>query len=95
MVRSAIKAENAVPPAAIAVPIPTKTRINKAISSAFSSPPESSMLVAKRSTSWQATPNNRAIATVLMTMKGVRRSRLMGMRSERWPNQARVNPINC
>ena len=49
------------------------------------------MLVAKRSTSWQATPNNSAIATVLLMMKGVRRSRLMGMRSERWPNQARVN----
>ena len=53
------------------------------------------MLMAKRSTNWQATPNNRAIATVLLTMKGVRRSRLMGMRSERWPNQTRVNPINC
>ena len=26
------------------------------------------MLVAKRSTSWQATPNNRAIATVLLMM---------------------------
>ena len=36
------------------------------------------MLVAKRSTNWQATPNNRAIATVLLTMKGVRRSRLGG-----------------
>ena len=53
------------------------------------------MLAAKRSTSWQATPNNSAIATVLLMMKGVRRSRLMGMRSERWPNQARVKPINC
>ena len=53
------------------------------------------MLMAKRSTNWQATPNNSAIATVLLTMKGVRRSRLMGMPSERWPNQARVNPINC
>ena len=28
------------------------------------------MLVAKRSTNWQATPNNRAIAKVLLTMKG-------------------------
>ena len=72
-----------------------KTRINKPISSAFSSPPEASMLVAKSSTSWQATPNNRAIATVLLMMKGVRRRRLIGMRSERWPNQTRVNPINC
>ena len=36
-----------------------------------------------------------AIAKELITMKGVRRSRLGGMRSERWPNQARVNPINC
>ena len=53
------------------------------------------MLVAKRSTSWQATPNNRAIAKELMMMKVVRRSRLMSMRSERWRNQARVNPINC
>ena len=51
------------------------------------------MLVAKRSTSWQATPNNRAIATVLLTMKGVRRSRLMGMRSERWPNQAKPHQL--
>ena len=50
------------------------------------------MLVAKRSTSWQATPNNRAIATVLMTMKGVRRSRLMGMRSDRWPNPRAGEP---
>ena len=36
------------------------------------------MLLAKRSTSWQATPNNRAIANELITMKGVRRSRLGG-----------------
>ena len=53
------------------------------------------MLLAKRSTNWQAAPNNSAIAIVLLMMKGVRRSRLMGMRSERWPNQTRVNPINC
>ena len=53
VVRSAIKAENAVPPAAIAVPIPTKTRINRPISSPFSSPPEASMLMAKRSTTKQ------------------------------------------
>ena len=53
------------------------------------------MMVAKRSTSWQATPNNRAIATVLLMMKGVRRSLLMGLRSERWPKQARVKPVNC
>jgi hypothetical protein len=95
VVRSAIKAEKAVPPAAIAVPIATNTRISRPISSPLSSPPEASMLVAKRSTSWQATPNNRAIARELITMKGVRRSRLGGMRSERWPNQARVNPISC
>ena len=37
------------------------------------------MLVAKLSNSWQATTNNKAIATVLVMMKGVRRSRLMGM----------------
>ena len=83
VVRSAMRAESAVPPAAMAIPMATKTAVNRRINQDKFAVPALSMTRPSCNTSWQASPNSNARKNELQTMKGVRRKRLTGIRSER------------
>ena len=95
VVRSTIRAENAVPPAATAVPMAIEIKVRSPIQAPKEGCSAEGMVLASCSTTHPAPPNSNDKASELITMKGVRRNRPGGIRSERSPNQARLNPISC
>ena len=91
---STIRAEHAFPPATIAVPITVEISPRNPIQAPTKVFSAESMLLASCYTTITRIRSNEN-ASSLSTISGVCRNQSEGIRSERSPNQTRVNPIIC